>query len=349
MGDDRSTDDTHSDFNLTGTVMQYRTYLSARNPFLPRRLLGWAIIGALFIGCLMVENVSYAQDSTGAANDAASLNPAAPESSDSALENAPAASPKKGLNFLSLLFRGGWFMIPLAALSIFVVTISIERWLALRKDKLFPPRLVTQLAKISQIEGGLDPRSAYQVCQQYPSSASYVLRSVLSRVGRPQAEIESCLNECSQREATRLNGPGSWLTLAAAIAPLIGLLGTVWGITQAFYDTTQLMEGQNRSEALAQGIYTALVTTLCGLMIAIPAAVMAHFFENRIIGTMNQIQEMVGSLLPQFERYEGKLRFSKESLGQANTEPKEVAEHVPAFAQSGSSSADNGLPTVRPK
>ena len=242
-------------------------------------------------------------------------------------------------------------MLPLGLLSVLVVMIGIERWLALRKEKLFPPRLVTQLAKISQIEGGLDPRLAYQVCQQYPSSASYIIRSVLSRVGRPQVEIENSLSEASQREATRLNSLCSWLTLAAAIAPLIGLLGTVWGITQAFYDTTQLVEGQNRAEALAQGIYTALVTTMSGLMIAIPAAVLAHQFENRIIGTMNQIQEMVYSLLPQFERYEGQLRFSKESFGEKKE--MELAATTGAapsgFSGPGPESSGNGLPTVRPK
>ena len=267
---------------------------------------------------------------------------------DSAEQNdsaTPASEPRKGLSFLNLLYRGGWFMIPLAILSLAVVAIGIERWLALRKEKLFPARLVSQLARISQLEGGLDPRNAYQVCQKFPSSAAYVLRAVLTRVGRPQAEIEGCLSESTQREATRLNQIGSWLTLAAAIAPLIGLLGTVWGITQAFYDTTQLVEGQNRAEALAQGIYTALVTTMCGLMIAIPAAILAHFFENRIVSTMNQIEEMITNLLPQFERYEGQLRFTHDGMETQST-PEPPATEAPVAQRNGSK---DSLPTIRPK
>jgi len=221
---------------------------------------------------------------------------------------------KRGINFLSLLTQGGWFMIPLLLLSIAVVTIAIERWLALRREKVFPPELIDQLSLLSQSEGGLDPRRAYQACQRYPSSAGYVLRSMLVKVGRPQIEIENSINEASQREATRLTQMTSWLSLAAAIAPLIGLLGTVWGITQAFYDTTQLAElnaGQNRGVALANGIYVALVTTMVGLMIAIPAAVLSHFYENRIIRLMNEIEEMACNLLPQFERYEGQVRFTQ--------------------------------------
>ena len=76
------------------------------------------------------------------------------------------------------------------------------------------------------------------------------------------------------------------------------------------YDTTQLVVGQNRAEALAQGIYTALVTTMTGLLIAIPAAIMSHYFENRIIQLVNEIEELCFNMLPQFERYEGKLRFT---------------------------------------
>ncbi len=232
-------------------------------------------------------------------------------------QTAPAgsqASPKTGINFLSLLTQGGWFMIPLVALSLAVVTIAIERFMALRREKIFPPALINQISDLSQSPNGLDPRGVYQACQRYPSSASYVIRSMLVKVGRPQLEMENAVSESSQREATRLAQMTSWLALAAAIAPLIGLLGTVWGITQAFYDTTQLAElnaGQNRGVALANGIYVALVTTMVGLVIAIPSAILSHHFENRIIQLMNQIEEMAYNLLPQFERYEGQVRFTQ--------------------------------------
>lgn len=216
----------------------------------------------------------------------------------------------KGISLLKLLTRGGWFMVPLLLLSVLVATIGVERLLALRRDKIFPPKLIDRLSDLTQSEGGLDPRRAYQACQHYPSSASYIFRSMLVKVGRPQTELESAVSEAAQREATRLARAGSWLALAAAIAPLIGLLGTVWGITQAFYDTTQLVAGQNRAEALAQGIYTALVTTMTGLLIAIPAAILSHYFENRIVQLLNEIEELCFNMLPQFERYEGKLRFT---------------------------------------
>ncbi|MEM9409921.1 MAG: MotA/TolQ/ExbB proton channel family protein [Planctomycetota bacterium] len=215
-----------------------------------------------------------------------------------------------GINFLSLLTRGGWFMVPLLALSLFVVAVAFERFISLRRNRIFPGRFVRQLGRLSQSPGGLEPRAAYEVCQKFPSAAANVFKSLLVKVGRPQSELESAVTEASQRQATRMLQWVSWLSLAAAIAPLIGLLGTVWGITQAFYDTTQLVAGQNRAEALAEGIYTALVTTMFGLIIAIPAAILAHFFENRVVSIMNEVEEMIFNLMPQLERFEGKVRFS---------------------------------------
>lgn len=230
------------------------------------------------------------------------------------------AESSEGINFLSLLFKGGWFMVPLLALSLVVVAISLERLIALRYNRIFPGRFIRQLSRLSGSPGGLEPRAAYEICQKFPSAASNVFKSLLVKVGRPQSELENAVTEASQRQATKMLQLVSWLGLAAAIAPLVGLLGTVWGITQAFYDTTQLVAGQNRAEALAEGIYTALVTTMFGLIIAIPAAVMAHFFENRIVSSMNQIEEMIFNLMPQLERYEGKIRFSEVQNASTATE-----------------------------
>jgi biopolymer transport protein ExbB len=221
------------------------------------------------------------------------------------------------MNFLQLLVLGGWFMIPLGLISVAVVALAIERGLVLRRDRQLPDRLLARLGQLCEQPGGLDPRDAYRICQSLPSSASTVLRKVLLKVGRPHAELEQTLQDAAQRNAIRLQQPVSWLTWCAAVAPLLGLLGTVWGITQAFYDTTQLEVGENQAEALASGIYMALVTTIFGLLIAIPATTFAHYYENRIVTYSNEIEELIGSLLPQLERYEGQVRFAGESKAES--------------------------------
>jgi biopolymer transport protein ExbB len=137
---------------------------------------------------------------------------------------------------------------------------------------------------------------------------------MLLKIGRPHSEVEHAVAEASEREAERLYGSVRWLNLIAAVAPLTGLLGTVWGMIRAFYDTTHLAAGQNKAEFLAQGIYVALVTTLGGLAVAIPAAVCAHYFEGRVIKLFHEIDELLFNLMPQVERYEGRMRVTPHTL-----------------------------------
>lgn len=234
--------------------------------------------------------------------------PENPDASDGNVPNDSVVAREKGINMLSLLWLGGWFMIPLTFMSFAVVALTIERFFALREEKILPQAFVRELGGLSRSEQGFDPRMAFRACQLFPSAASRVLRVMLLKAGRPQSEIEYAVSEASEREAIRLQATVSWLTLAATVAPLIGLLGTVWGMIEAFYETTQLIPGQNKAEVLAHGIYLALVTTLVGLIIAIPSAVFAHYFDNRIVGKFHKIEELAASLIPMLEPFEGQVR-----------------------------------------
>jgi biopolymer transport protein ExbB len=179
----------------------------------------------------------------------------------------------------------------------------------------------------------MDPRAAYRLCQQYPSSAAVVIRSMLLKIGRPQSEVEHAVAEAGEREAARLHANVRSLTLIAAIAPLVGLLGTVWGMIRAFFVTTQLAPGQNKADFLAEGIYVALVTTLGGLTVAIPAAIFAHYFEGRIERLFHEIDELLFSLLPQIERFEGRMRVTPHTLGgaaEAAAAPRKPSDPAPA-------------------
>ena len=222
--------------------------------------------------------------------------------------------PPEGINVLTLFFRGGWLMLPIVAMLVVVVFFSIERCFGLMRRKVLPLELIEQLGDLGNSSGGFDPRKAYRIAQQYPSSASAVIRTMLLKVGRPHSEVEHAVAEASEREAARLYSNVRVLNLAAAVTPLMGLLGTVWGMIGAFFQTTHMMAGQNKSEALAEGIYVALVTTFAGLLVAIPAAVVAHFLEGRIQNLFREIEELLLSLLPHVERFEGRLRVSRQQL-----------------------------------
>lgn len=229
---------------------------------------------------------------------------------------APAAAPADGgapSLFEVYWMWGGPLMIPISALSFLVVIFSIERLLGLRRARVIPPALVDGLGQLAARPGGFDPRAAYQLCQQFPSAAANVVRAVLLKVGRPHSEVEMAVTEASNREATKLYRNVRTINLAVSIAPLLGLLGTVQGMILCFYTAANLSAGDDKYKVLSEGIYKALVTTFGGLVVAIPASVFAHYFEGRIQVLFQEIDELLLGLLPQLERYEGKLRVGKSS------------------------------------
>jgi biopolymer transport protein ExbB len=223
----------------------------------------------------------------------------------------PPADPQ--LNLLDLWLNSGLLMYPITALSFLVVALGFERLLGLRRNKVIPRKLVQGLTQLAARPGGLDPRAAYQLTSQHPSATASVLRSVLLKVGRPHSEVEHTAREACDREASKMYRNVRTINLATTVAPLLGLLGTVAGIIECFFVTSHLPVGADRSEYLANGIYTALVNTFGGLAVAIPASVLAHYFEGRIQNLFRDIEELLASLLPQLERFEGKVRLTRQA------------------------------------
>lgn len=221
------------------------------------------------------------------------------------------------LSILDLLWRGGALMWPIGALMFVVITFGIERAISLRSGRILPEALVRELGGLG---GRFDPREAFQLCQKHPSPAADVVQTMLLKTGRPLFEIEKAVEGAVDRAAQKMYDNVRWLTLAAAVAPLIGLLGTVWGMIQSFFMLSVMEQGANRTEVLSSGIYAALATTLAGLSVAIPAAALAHFYESRIQALTHDIEDLVFNLLPQVERYEGKVRFSRPGEGESRPE-----------------------------
>jgi biopolymer transport protein ExbB len=263
---------------------------------------------------------------------------AAPDAAAAAnVSDAPAAPVTKirdddGLNFFVLMVKGGWLMIPIGLMSLMVVVVAIERSISLRRSRVLPSLLVKELGGLGESQSTFDPREAYRICQRYPSAAANVVKAMLLKVGRPHSEVEHTVAEASEREAERLYSLVRWLNLATTVTPMLGLLGTVWGMIDCFHRTTLLAPGQNKAAELATGIYIALVTTYGGLLVAIPASILAHFFEGRIQKLFHQIDEMLYNLLPQIERFEGRVRFGR-STGEGQIAPGLAEAEPPPLAQ----------------
>lgn len=241
---------------------------------------------------------------------AASAAPASAQATPDELANQALAAPPPAepdvaaAPILELLTKGGWLMAPIGLMSILVVAVAVERLLGLRRSRVMPRALARGLRQLAEV-GDFEPRTAYRFCRDYPSATARVVTAMLAKAGRPHAEVEAAATEAIQQEADQMHANVRTLNLAAAVTPLMGLLGTVWGMIVAFNVTASLPPGSNKGPALAEGIYFALVTTFAGLAVAIPAAVLAHYFEGRILGVTRRIERLVKDLTPRLERLEG--------------------------------------------
>jgi biopolymer transport protein ExbB len=293
--------------------------------------LGFYVAAALMVLLLLwslpARNQARAQGTGNPAAEGGPSSAAAPvPSGDTAAPATSDSSNAKAINIFELAIAGGIFMIPIAGMSILAVAMTIERILGLRPHRVLPSGLVTGLGQLAGPQGTFDPRKAYRLCQQFPSAAANVIRVMLLKVGRPLTEIEAAVKEASQREADRLYANVRWLNLAASLSTLLGLIGTIQGMIMAFHQMTVMGADANRVTVLAAGIYTALVTTFAGLFVAIPALFVSHCLEGWIQSYFRQIDELIFSLLPQLERYEGRVRFSRQSAdGEPAGDEKEPA------------------------
>jgi biopolymer transport protein ExbB len=296
------------------------------------RLLGYAVVAVAMFAAVepLMQKLRAQQDVPG---PSAEPPPVGSEPTAAApVASAPTAPDpsKNDLNMWDLYWQGGIFMHPIFALSVLALTMAIERAIALRRSRMLPSGLVTAIGQLGTQSSGFDPRKAYRICQQYPSTASTIIRAMLLKVGRPLSEVEAAVKEVSEREAERLYFNIRWLNLAASVAPLLGLIGTIQGMILAFHQLAGLREDQNQITVLAEGIYVALVTTFAGLAVAIPAALASHYLEGRIISIFHDINEMAMNLLPQVERYEGRLRFNRQAADADGLDREQPAGSVPA-------------------
>lgn len=229
-----------------------------------------------------------------------------PESTDTKTEESIVADGEKPLAVMDLFWQGGVLMYPIAFFSFLVVAVGLERFWGLRRGAVLPRRLIHNLDV--QISAKADPRAIYALCKKNRSAVSRVIQAALFKSGRPMSEVLEAIQNAKDNEANRLYGRVRLLNLAAAVSPLLGLLGTVIGMIQAFMATASSV-GVHKAEMLSEGIYLALITTCAGLVVAIPAAILAHWYEGKIQKLFYQMDLRLVNFVAYMERLEGKVHF----------------------------------------
>ena len=192
----------------------------------------------------------------------------------------------KNLSIWDLTMAGGWLMIPLALLAVVSIYIFFERLFAInranRQDKSFMDRIKDFIHR-----GDVD--QALKLCQDTNTPYSRMIEKGVTRIGRPMNDVLVSIENVGNMEVAKLEKGFNWLATTAAGAPMIGFLGTVIGMVQAFF---QLASAGNNSNVsiLAGGIYQALVTTVAGLIVGIIALFAYNYLTSRVNKVMNKLE-----------------------------------------------------------
>jgi biopolymer transport protein ExbB len=184
-------------------------------------------------------------------------------------------------SLIGMAIKGGWLMIVLLILSIIAIYIFGERWWAIRKSSKIKGTFMKDIHDLIH-EGKI--KAALALCSNYDSPIARLIEKGIERIGRPLADIQAAVENTGNVEVARLERGLPMLATIAGGAPMIGFLGTVIGMIQAFFNMSQA--GNNIDiTLLSGGIYTAMVTTVAGLFVGI----IAYFGYNYLTAKISDL------------------------------------------------------------
>lgn len=215
---------------------------------------------------------------------------------------APATPKIPTRSLFEMLLAGGPVMIPIMLSSFVMLLIVFERFICLRRRRVIP-RLFVERFLLQLREGALDRSDALERCEENSSHIARVFAAGIRKWGKPAVEVEQAVLDEGERIANVLRRYLRVLNGVSTVAPLLGLLGTVSGMIQAF-NVIANSGGMGRTEMLAGGISVALITTATGLLVAIPALIFYLYFVGRVDGLIMDIDHY-GQELVNVISYEG--------------------------------------------
>lgn len=189
------------------------------------------------------------------------------------------------------IVAGGIMMIPIILCSVIAFSICVERFWSLSPSKIAPPNLIAQVWMwLKKDEFDVERMRQLKIS----SPLGYIMAAGLSNSSTREGMKES-IEEAAVHVVHDLERYLNPLGTIAVISPLLGLLGTVLGMIQIFSDI--MLKGTGDAQILAGGISEALVTTVAGLVVAIPALIMHRYFQRRVDGIVLQLEQQAQKLV----------------------------------------------------
>ena len=218
-----------------------------------------------------------------AKGDAAEVKADDPGAAPAAASNAaPVAgtTPPETKNFLQWAFKAsGPIGVVLLCISVYFTAVVIRLFMELRLTEAVPPALVDRL------ENAIKERKfqeAYDACRDNDSFLARLVRTGVANLPNGRPEAKEAMNAMSEEIVTGLEQRISYLAIIGQLGPMIGLVGTIWGMIMSFQEIATAAGSQPKPEKVAEGISTALFITLEGVSLSVPAIFFFAFFRNRI-------------------------------------------------------------------
>lgn len=198
-------------------------------------------------------------------------------------EKASAEATTSSMSIWDLCFGGGAFSVVLMcllfALFFVMVFIFVDRFIAIRKATTIDANFMNRIRDFIS-EGNIE--AAIDLCRRTNSPIARMVEKGIERIGRPMSDIQTAIENVANVEVAKLETSLPWLSSIAGGAPMIGFLGTVVGMVQVFLNMSNNQSGAIELSQLSQGMYVAMVTTVGGLIVGIPAYFAYNYLVARI-------------------------------------------------------------------
>lgn len=200
----------------------------------------------------------------------------------------------------AIFIKGGVIMFPLVLLSILGLAVFIEKMINLRQSRVMESEIIYT---VEQVRSPADIPMAIRTCERHNSPLANIIRAGLEEAAAPVMDVRQVMEDTGRREVKRLERYLVVLETVAAASPLLGLLGTVFGMIRVF--SVISIAGVGEAGLLSGGIAEALITTAFGLSVGIPALVAYNFFDSRVENFVIKIEGVVHLLLKQIAGMKG--------------------------------------------
>jgi biopolymer transport protein ExbB len=192
----------------------------------------------------------------------------------------------QALSIIDLAIKGGFMMIPIVLSSFIAVYIFVERVMTINKANQSPDAF---MGRIKEMVLRGDINGAKLLCSQFSSPIARMIEKGVARIGSPLKTIEASVENVAKLELFKLEKNLSILATIAGAAPMMGFLGTVIGMVQAFIAIAQ-EEGSVSPKLLSSGIYTAMITTVAGLIVGILAYLAYNYLVTRVSKVVHKME-----------------------------------------------------------